>query len=103
MTARQVLQKAKRLIQRRGWVQGQFGNELVGYCVHGAICAAVKGSVTVFFTRDLLAVQEAERRLENAIPVNRKSPTLAAWNDKPGRRKLAVLRAFDRAIKSAPK
>jgi hypothetical protein len=77
----EVLVRARNLIDRHGWQQGDMGNANEGYCIEGACRAA--GS-------DYGDWSEVRAPLGIAIPF--------VWNDEPGRTKEEVLAVLDAAI-----
>lgn len=94
-TTKEVLVKAKNLIESRGWTQNWFSNSAGCLCVLGAIRAAVIDRPFANCSiADGFLIEDA-----TAVVVNvTQCPTLAEWNDEPDRTVFQVLQAFDLAI-----
>lgn len=85
-----VLEKAKAKLEKYGWVQGKMGSTKCGFCSMGAVRSA---------TRDPSMETKAITYLAQAIGAA--DYLIVGWNDSAKRKKPQVLRAFDRAIKTA--
>lgn len=84
-----TLMEAKKLIERRGWVQRALCTS-DGYCITGAIAA----------------VQENESLRDLAFDCIRKecaSNLVVKWNDQKGRTKRQVINLIDKAARRALK
>lgn len=86
-----IVLKAKELIETVGWVQGRYeqfiNGECVGYCLSGALGTAAMGS----YTNTLCAARlEVQSLVGIDIPI---------WNDDPARTKEDVIRVLTEAAK----
>ncbi len=94
MPARQVLVKARALLVKRGWCQGQSQAIDGAHCARGALCVAIglesdsELTAPVVIAYRLLCDAGARHGLIN-------------FNDTRGRTKAQVLALFSRAIKLA--
>lgn len=94
-TVEEVLRRAKRRLQTKGWIQKDLGSSDGPSCAVGATLFAARGGAEPFL--DLLA----DRCLEFVTGVDAKDEEAWQWNDAPGRTKREVLQAFDAAISVA--
>lgn len=92
---REIMQRAKGLIQRNGWARGDeeaFDPDRYGYCVATACSAACsKSELYAGHERALVLHFKAANGIDPYGPI-------AEWNDAPGRTKAEVLAGFDKAI-----
>jgi NAD-dependent dihydropyrimidine dehydrogenase PreA subunit len=93
---REIMQRAKGLIQRNGWARGDEEafdpDRQAGYCVATACVAACsKAELDAGHERALVLHFKAANGIDPYAPI-------ADWNDAPGRTKAEMLAAFDKAI-----
>ena len=104
---RVILERAKGLIEKYGWVQGKLGHVDIGYCLKGAVdraevlqsigeescmspsAASVSAQDACYLLRRLANMRLIFNEDEGAIPV---------YNDTPGRTKGEILDLLDEAI-----
>lgn len=97
MTTKEILQKARALVEA-GWMQGASFDAKSGcYCASGAICAAANLSEIVFICENRTCT---EARSKFATSNKLAGIGIVPWNDAPGRTKDEVLAAFDKAIEA---
>lgn len=104
---REVLVRARALIEERGWIQGSAGDER-GYCSLGAIVNALGSQdpgarhpteASLGAIRTLASVASGDPPyLLAEVGILRVQGIVIDWNDAPGRTQEQVLRAFDVAI-----
>jgi hypothetical protein len=82
----EVLLKAAGILERDGWIQGNYGDESRGYCTMGAMRAA--STVVPIHTWDGLPAEyvEACNKLNETLPFN-----ISYWNDHQDRTKEEVV------------
>lgn len=90
MTPNQALEEAHVLIQKRGWVQGEYKSRAGAYCLVGAL-ETVCGRFTLDFEHKTFTT--ASTRLLEVVG----DFDLVGWNDAPGRTKKQVLKALKKA------
>ncbi|KOU30209.1 hypothetical protein ADK53_28745 [Streptomyces sp. WM6373] len=73
-TAEEVLQEASRLIRAHGWIRGYVGSAATGYCVIGAIRAAVGGNSRLEDAAEALLLDQIRAEQPDVLSVG-------AWND----------------------
>lgn len=96
MDAKQALAAAADLIEQKGWLQGSYGSDRIGYCILGAINAVTDSwSSDEGFATDMAACELLDDILERAHGEG--SGTVAIWNDHPGRTKDEVLQLLRHA------
>lgn len=97
-----VLEEARRLLEKEGWIQGDFHRTGEGYCALGALRQVVYegycvvgaghhmcgGSAGVIFS-------EAYQRLQSQVGGR---GTVAWWNDRPERTAEDVIMLFEKAL-----
>jgi hypothetical protein len=104
MTPKELLEKAKKTIQEKGWTQGAYKrgpNAEGGFCMYGAIYEAA-GVMTSSDGPDIIPTG----KLADSIHAARNALVRAvgnpiAYNDAAGRTKDQVLEVFDDAIARA--
>jgi hypothetical protein len=89
-----VLQKARDLLAKEGWIQGAMHLQGQGYCSVGAIGYALAGGVVwrVWRDADVAEIYECSKLLGLG------AGDLMIWNDRVARNKAEVLARFDAAI-----
>lgn len=97
----EILRRAKAEIERRGWMQGGYGDTrkpaaTCPVCMEGALQAAVHGDP--FEYRQVSELDEAMEFLRTAADLDEDQALGDDWNDDTDRTKEDVLAAFDRAI-----
>lgn len=96
MNVKDILIAARALVAK-GWIQGHMGDDIVGYCMIGAIKTAACGHVdTVGINDNYVGARDVLR----AVIVKRKfyHLTVSSFNDDPETRLADVLSVFDEAI-----
>jgi hypothetical protein len=88
---RAILLKAAGQIEKLGWMQGGFGDEVHGVCMVGAINLAVTGTPYIYNLQSDNAIHHLSMRLGGEV---------AHWNDKVGRTREEVLWALRKAANS---
>lgn len=121
-----ILSKAKQYIEQFGWCQEKYGNPSTGFCLSGAIRAAVDitderaeppelKDVYAVFTEPLKRRGKNPFRYAEALPNRRCSPEelelyrepyadageVIEYNDYHTRSKIAVLQLLDEALEEA--
>lgn len=105
-TATEVLNRAREIIERDGWSQGDYkakttddGDEATPVCALGAINRAVSGRADIFAGPGVKpgVYTEVMHRLGSAID----RENVAYWNDDPHRTVEDVVLAFKRAAEGA--
>jgi len=95
-----LLAKAKKVIETKGWCQGEYHKEGDGYCLYGALFKAGKVEPDSEYGEKL--AESVVPFLEHAVPEARSDvlykAKMVSWNDTEGRTKKQVLAAFDKAI-----
>lgn len=90
---------ARRLIVKRGWIQGRFGTAGEGLCLVGAINSVLggialgqKGHSRAEFTHEnSISYERIMYRLMNLLASRGEKVHPGNWNDAPGRTKKQVL------------
>lgn len=92
MNTKDILTEAKNLINLQGWVQGEMGTTVKGFCVWGAIDEAA-GNVNEML--------RAVRKVRETLKAQGSVTDVAAWNDADHRTKVEVLELLDEAAANA--
>lgn len=92
--AQRVLNKARKTIEQYGWVQRRFGNKSVGYCLWGAIEAALQEE------REKISPAFRPLFTNGNISCNREAVIIpsVAWNDNKYRTKQEVLALLSKPV-----
>lgn len=88
-TVLKVLLEAVKTIEQFGWIQGEGGTDIRGYCMLGAMHSAALG--WNIFNKCKLPVAKV---------LNVSTHSIDKWNDTPGRTKEEVLAVFRKAIEN---
>lgn len=88
-----ALQHAADLIEKKGWIQGSYGDHVHGFCSIGALNTVADPDVYYQATQRLAITVPEEfcRRLKPSIQ------RIIEYNDTPGRTKEEVLQLFRKA------
>lgn len=87
-----VLRRAEAKLKKYGWVQGEYGSMMGGYCASAAINESTQDTELRWVARSFLR--------HNAAP---SWPSIIKWNDAPERTEEEVIQAFDLTIKGLKK
>lgn len=99
--ASRVLSRAADLLEEHGWVQRQYGDPVIGFCLVGAIDWVTFGQTDI--PPSGVEIFEIEARLFRSINLDsgslRDRNALTGWNDTWGRTKDEVVAALREAAK----
>lgn len=103
--ARTLLNRGLKAINAFGWCQGESvlyrDGKIVGYCATGSIDESFRGSskgITFAYTALWAGVRKVMPTARHAYD-NNNTGNIVDWNDKKGRTKAQVIKAFKEAIK----
>lgn len=106
-SAKEILQRALKIIEEHGWTKRTFKNRKGCFCSIGAINFAANGDATGFRhggQKTITLYHDARDIFYKAIsPPWLLKNGIAGWNDSTARTKEEVIAAFKRAIRIASK